>query len=356
MVNTPTPIVDRSIVNRPMTRRIFGTGAVAAAAATLVAACTGEESPGPSEPGEPTKVRVNTGLGLFQGREAYLTVAEELGFFTEEGIEVEVLPGEGTETNLTQLAAGQVDFATIDVNAGMTEYGNGTFTDFVLTSVLHVQMLGCIMVLESSGISRPRDLAGTTMGVIPGGTNTVLFPAFAQLSGFDAESCEFVSPPPPSFGALLASGELDAIQQFVVARASIENEAGEPVRVFTYADLLPELYGSALGCSRQLLEDDPDLVRRFNRAALRGLEHAIANPQEAGELFAGSERHEGGQPAPVAAAENELLAPYVRAEDGLAFGEFDEVRLAQSAGILRSVGVLTNPVSPADLVAFDTFR
>jgi NitT/TauT family transport system substrate-binding protein len=121
--------------------------------------------------------------------------------------------------------------------------------------------------------------------------------------------------------------------------------------VFAYSDALPELYGSGLGCSRKLAAENPQLVRAFNRAALRGLQYAVGNPQEAGEIFASSRRHEGGQPAAVAAKENELLAPYVRADDGLALGEFDKVRLAQSAGILRSYGVIDTPVRPEDLVA-----
>jgi hypothetical protein len=53
----------------------------------------------------------------------------------------------------------------------------------------------------------------------------------------------------------------------------------------------------------------------------------------------------------VAAKENELLAPYVRADEGLALGQFDPVRLAQSAGILRSYGLIEAPVRPEDLVA-----
>ena len=343
------------MLTTPMTRRWFGIGVGAVATGWLTAACggdTGEQRQGSQDL---RTVRVNTGLGLFQGREAYLTVADELGYFAEEGIAVEVLPGEGTEINLTQLATGEVEFATIDVNAGMTYYAEGTFTDFVLTAVLHEQMLGCVMVPEDSGITRPRDLEGTTMGVIPGGTNTVLFPAFAQLSGFDPGTVEFASPPPPSFGALLAIGELDAVQQFVVGRPNIEQAAG-PVRVFPYADTLEELYGSALGCSRTLLAEDPQLVRAFNRAALRGLRHAVDNPAEAGEIFAGHQRHEGGQPAPVAAAENELLGPYVQAGDEAALGEFDPVRLAQAAGILRSYGVTGTSVRPEDIVAFDMFR
>jgi NitT/TauT family transport system substrate-binding protein len=336
----------------PVRRRTLLGAAAAVPGAGLLAACTGGEDEPAAEPGEPARVRVNTGLGLFQGREAYLTVAEQRGYFREEGIEVEVLPGEGTEFNLTQLAAGQVDIATIDINAGMIEYAKGTFTDFVLACVLHASHLGCVMVPESSGIARPRDLADTVMAVIPGGTNTVLFPAFADLAGFDADTVEFVSPPPPDFGVLLRSGEVDAIQQFVVARGSIENDLGEPAVVFPYAEWLPELYGSGLGCNRALAADNPDLVRRFCRAALRGLAEAMADPEQAGRIFAGHGRHQGGQPEPVAAGENRLLQPYVHADDGLQLGQFDEVRLVKSAALLEAIGVLETSVVPSDIVDF----
>lgn len=332
-------------------RTLLGAAAVLPSAGIL-AACTGGEGRPPAAGGEPAQVRVNTGLGLFQGREAYLTIAEQLGFFREEGIAVEVLPGEGTEFNLTQLAAGQVDIATIDINAGMIEYAKGTFTEFVLACVLHASHLGCVMAPESSGIARPRDLAGTVLAVIPGGTNTLLFPAFADLAGFDPDTVEFVSPPPPDFGALLQAGEVDAIQQFVVARGSIERDLGEPAVVFPYAEWMPELYGSGLGCSRRLAADNPGLVRRFCRAALRGLAHAMANPDQAGQIFAGHERHQGGQPEPAAAAENRLLQPYVHAGDGLRMGQFDEVRLVQSAGLLQAIGVLERPIAATDIVDF----
>jgi ABC-type nitrate/sulfonate/bicarbonate transport systems, periplasmic components len=135
-----------------MTRRAFSAGVLATGVA-LTVGCTRRSAPDPvvDPEGELRLVRVNTGLGLATGREAYLTVAEEKGFFAEEGIRIEVIPGEGTVTNLTQLATGQVDVATIDINAGLVEFAKGAFTDFVLTAVLHAQLLGCIIVREDSG-------------------------------------------------------------------------------------------------------------------------------------------------------------------------------------------------------------
>jgi NitT/TauT family transport system substrate-binding protein len=342
-------------MTNPISRRC-----VLAAAATLplaaIAGCTGGEAAAPG-PGEPARVRMLTGLG-FQGREAYLDVAIEKGWFAEAGLAVEVLPGEGTEQNLTLLSAGQTDFATLDVNAALIEHSRGTFTDFRLTAVLQDLLLSCVMALESSGIRRPPDLAGTTIAYIPGGINDVVFPAYAQLAGFDAGSVELVSLPPPSFGAALAEGRVDAIMQFVVGRHTIERATGgEPVVIFPYADWLSELYGSGIGCSAGLVAEDPELVRRFNQAALRGLAYAVEHPQEAGEIFAA--RHEG-QDLEVAVAEVAALAGYVRPGedfDGeLPLGEFAEVRLVQSVAVLEGLGVIEPGFRFADVVNFGLAR
>lgn len=338
-------------MSNPVPRRSVLAGAASLPLAAL-AGCTGGESAAPAITGEPARVRILTGLG-FQGREAYLDVAIENGWFAEVGLAVEVLPGEGTEQNLTLLSAGQAEFATLDINAALIEHSRGTFTDFRLTAVLQDLLLSCVMALESSGIRRPQDLEGTTIAYIPGGINDVVFPAYAQLAGFDAGSVELVSLPPPSFGAALAEGRVDAIMQFVVGRHTIEQAAGgAPVVVFPYADWLSELYGSGIGCPATLAADRPDLVRRFNRAALRGLAYAVAKPQEAGEIFAA--RHEG-QNVEAAAAELAALAGYVRPGEGfdgqeLRLGEFSEVRLVQSVALLEGLGVIEAGFRFADVV------
>lgn len=323
--------------------------------------CSGEveANPDAGASAAPERVRVLTGLG-FQAWEAYLDVGIEKGWFAEERLEVEVLPGEATGGNLALLNGGQAEFATLDVNAALMEYSraqdpaeDGGFDDFVLTSVLHANLLACVMARADSGMRRPRDLAGRSIAVIPGGTNTVVFPAFADLAGLDSESCELVNIPPPSFIPALAEGQVDAIMQFVINQYTAEQGAG-PVVVWPYAEWVPEMYGSGMGVSRQLAESQPDLVRRFNRAALRSLEHAVANPEEAGTIMA-ARREELA--AEEVTAGNEALAAYVRADEGLELGQFDEVRLAQSISLLQGLGaVAAGSVAPADLVRYDLAR
>lgn len=298
-------------------------------------------------------MRVLTGLRL-QPREAYLHVAQDRGFFREAGIDVEIVPGNGTADNLTLLQEGQADIATLDVSAAYAEFAAGTYSDFVLTSVLHDQLLACIMVLASSPIQHPRQLRGASIAIIPGGTNTMLFPRFAERAGFDPDTTEQVPLPPPTFGQALGAGQVDAIMQFTVGQSAIEAAAGQPVRVFPYADQMPDPYGSALACSRRMANDDPELVRRFNTAALRGLQYTVDNPAEAARIFAAAVEATSPEDA---LGEIAVLADYVRpgVQGGrtLPLGQFSAERLEQTVATLQSIGALPEGFDYRQCTALD---
>ena len=104
--------------------RLVG-AAVATAALILTAGCTGDDDGAKSESGAKggalEKVSYLTGVNI-QGRESYVYVAQEKGFFRDAGLDVEVKPGLGSEKNLQLLQAGQVDFAMLDISAGLISF------------------------------------------------------------------------------------------------------------------------------------------------------------------------------------------------------------------------------------------
>lgn len=341
------------MIHHSVSRRTLLGAAAAVPTAGVLAGCSGEETPAAAS--EPARVRILTGLG-FQAWEAYLDVAINKGWFDEEQLEVEMLPGEGTGGNLQLLAGGQAEFATLDVSAAIMAYAPPDdaepVTDFVLTSVLHANLLACIYALESGGISAPQDLEGTTIAVIPGGTNTVLFPAFAELAGFDPDSCELVGMPPPAFNAAMLEGQVDATMGFILERSGTETEIGEPLVAFPYADFVSDVYGSGIGVTRDYAASNPGVVRRFNRAALRGLQYAIDAPQDAGRIH--MERHEDSFAADVeaAASANEAMARYVYPPEDGPLGAFSRLQLAKNIALLESLGVVAPGVTPEDVADF----
>ncbi|MDG4764450.1 ABC transporter substrate-binding protein [Solwaraspora sp. WMMD406] len=334
---------------RTVTRRRLLVSGAAVLAGTAIPACGREPS---TDRAHMETVTVLTGAG-FQGREAPLLVARANGWFRAEGVAVEVLPGKGSGENLKLLAAGQVDVATLDVNAAMIEASTpGGIHDFRLTSVLHQRNLACFVALASSGIRTPGDLAGRRLSYLPGGINHVLFPTYAQLAGFDPSAVRWVSNPVPAqHAALLAAGQVDAISQFVPAVESVRSVAQQDVTVLPFVDYIGDLHGSAMAVSTATATDRADVIRRFNRALLRGLEFCMEQPDAAGTAYAAQPETQGQQSA-LAAAELTALRGYVTPVEGR-LGHFDMARVARNIAILHGAGAIPAGLTPPDIIAPD---
>jgi NitT/TauT family transport system substrate-binding protein len=338
-----------------MTRQLRRLTVAAATVLLLASACAsngGSEGDGNGDLVEPARVTYLTGFGTF-GREAYAYVALDKGYFTEESIEVDIQPGGGTIPNITQTVEGVADFALADFTGVLLAYGGDLVPrDFRVVAAVQQQTVFSIIALEGSGITSPRDLEGKLIGDGPGSFGPLLFPAYANLAGIDADLVTIDNNiQPQNLPASLASGAVDAIGQFLLGKPTIEAASGRTAIVLPFSDYLRDLYGISLVTATETAENDPELVQRFTRALLRGLQYSIENPEETGEILV---RYREEQRAEVAAAETELLAAYVRPlAPGDAFGSLDEQRVAQSIAVLEGAGAIPAGIIPADLVRFD---
>lgn len=297
----------------------------------LAAGCGGSDSGSAAD----TKVKYLTSFGTF-GREAYVYVAIEKGYFERAGIDVDVKPGSGTVDVLKLIASGRADF------------GPGDFTSTVITiakeklpvtavAAVHQRSLAALVALEGSGIARPKDLEGKKVGDQPGSTNQVMFPVYAKAAGVDAAKVKFVPAAPPALPQLLVSGKVNAIGQFVVGKPTIEKAArGRKAVVLPYGDYLKDLYGNVLATATKTAKERPDLVKKFRDALLKGLEYAVDHPDEAGRIL---KKNQPTQDAAVAAAELKEMAPYVRSA-GSPAGALDRARVESTLKILTSAGAI----------------
>jgi NitT/TauT family transport system substrate-binding protein len=332
--------------------RVVGTIAAVAAMALSVGCSSGDDDKkGSDKPAALEKVSYLTGASIL-GREAYAYIAIEKGYFKDAGFDVDVQSGKGTNYNLQLLQSGKVDFAALDITAALIEYGKGTFKGFTIIDAIQQRNLQCIMALDGSGITSPQDLAGKKIAYLPGGVAKTLFPAYAKLAHIDESKIKWVNIPLEQHPQNLAAGTVDAATQFAVGKPGIDRVAkGKKVIVLPYTDYLTDLYGVGIGVTKKAKADNPDRIRRFNDAILKGLRDAIENPEEAGKIYA---KYQKIQPEPVAAAENVLMVPYVKSEaSGAAVGALDPQRVARNIGILQGAGVIPTSFAPEEVVSFD---
>ncbi|BCJ65714.1 ABC transporter substrate-binding protein [Polymorphospora rubra] len=282
------------------------------------------------------------------GREAYAWVALEKGFFRDRNIEVEIKPGQGSADNLKLLAAGQAQFSANDLSGVMVMLGEGNHKGGVrAVAAIQQRTLNSITVLRESGITVPADLVGKKIGGVPGGAPMLLWPAYAKLAGIDPASVQWLNVPAQQTPATLASGKVDGIGQFTVARGTVERAAqGRPVHLLPYSDVIADLYGNALIAPTRLIEEDPDLVRRFSEALLEGLVYSIDHPEEAGQIL---HKHVPSADPQAAAQEVALMQPYVLSNARA--GVLDPERIARAIAVLQGAGVIPAGLTPADVIA-----
>lgn len=328
-------------------RRLLG-AAGAAGIGPLLAACTGGDNNDDTTSGPADRVTYMTAFG-YNAREVYARVAQEKGFFAEARIEIaSIEAGGGGDTNHTALAGGEVDFMTADSSGAFTRYVNGEDTSFQALAAVHQLWPMALLGFADTGLVRPRDLNGATIGLAAGSIAERIWPAYAAgTPGLDPSSVEVVPTSPQTQVSQLVAGQLDAIALFTVSAPGLEVAGqGREVTALPWSDTLPDLYGNVLITRKEMVANKPDLVTRFTGALLRGLAYTLEHPQEAGRILNDAFPEQDPQ---VGAEEITLMRDFCYG--GLSpdqpLGFIDQARLVRAMRVLTDVGEITGDFNQA---------
>jgi NitT/TauT family transport system substrate-binding protein len=339
-------------------RRTFVRSVVAGALAVSLSAAAGcsddsdDKGGGNGSGASLEKITYLTSFGTF-GRDSYAYVALEKGYFKDAGFDVEIKPGAGTATNVKTIIAGQATFTPIDLTGGLLSVGGkDKLTGFTAVAGIQQRTMAAIITLEGSGITAPKDLEGKTLADTPGSVVRNLFPTYAKLANVDEKKVTWQNGTPQTLMGTLASGKVAGIGQFVVGKPTVETVAkGKKAVVLPYSDYLQDLYGNVLITSSAYAKDNPEKVKKFTAALLKGLSDAIDNPADAGKTM--QKYIQTANPQGVA-AELTLMGPYVRsAAAGIPVGALDADRVARSIAILQGSGQIDPGLKPEQVISFD---
>jgi NitT/TauT family transport system substrate-binding protein len=90
---------------------------------------------------------------------------------------------------------------------------------------------------------------------------------------------------PASRVPMLAAGKVQAIDLFIMSEPAIRRAVpnAKPVCLFA-GDYGLDIYANSIGVTEDFLTKNPDVVKKFVRAALKGWKDALANPEEAARI------------------------------------------------------------------------
>ncbi|MGR3462158.1 MAG: ABC transporter substrate-binding protein [Roseovarius sp.] len=214
-----------------------------------------------------------------------IILAEELGYFKEAGLEVEMVAPADPSDPPKMVAAGKADLAIayqpqlhLQVEEGLPLRRVGT---------LIATPLNCLLVLEDGPIKSTADLKGRKVGFSVAGVEEALLSAILAQHDLTLDDIELVNVN-WSLSPSLMSGQVAAVigayRNFELNQMEIEGVPGrcfyvEEEGVPTYDELIYVANPETMNA---------DMIRRFLRATERATQYIMNHPQKSWEIFAGT--------------------------------------------------------------------
>lgn len=212
-----------------------------------------------------------------------IIVAQENGYFADEGLNIEIVPPADPSAPPRLVAAGQADLAVsyqpqlhLQIHEGLPLKRVGT---------LVATPLNCLLVLQDGPIKTLADLKGKKIGFSVAGVEEAVLGAMLNAHDVALDDIEMVNVN-FSLSPSLMTGQVDAVigafRNFELNQMDIEGVAGrcfyiEEEGVPSYDELIYVANPDTM---------DADKVARFLAATEKATQFIVNNPEKSWEIFA----------------------------------------------------------------------
>jgi NitT/TauT family transport system substrate-binding protein len=287
-------------------------------AAFVLGACTPAPTAAPAEPTsapaaaeattapeptvEPTKAPMdNVTLRLswrWKTEFAALVLADDKGFFEEQNIDVELLEGKGSGDVVPLIAQKEDDFGYLNLTTVSMGISKGM--PIKVVAGLMGKSPSALAYFEDNPVKEPKDLEGKTIALAPGEAFAVIYPAFATKWGIDTTKVKTVNLDPTVKNTSFLEGDIDVLPLYVnnelpVIRTKTDKEIG----VLLPADWGFNTIANGIITHQDTIDENPDLVKRFVAAVVKGYEYSLEHPEEAMEAVKARSEELASQPQEV---------------------------------------------------------
>lgn len=244
----------------------------------------GCQAAGPSATALPTPVVVM--LDWFPNtNHTGLYVALDKGWYTEEGLAVEMVqPAEGS-TLVQVVAAGQADFGI----SYQEEVSHARAEDVPIVSIAAIiqHNTSGFASPQDRGITRPKDFEGKRYGSWGSPIERAVLDVLMACDGGDVNEVEFID---IGWADYFTVVERDVDFGWIFygwtgVEAELRETPVDIVMLSDWSDCVPDYYTPVIITSEQNIAQKPELVRSFMAAIARGFEFAIGNPTEAADIL-----------------------------------------------------------------------
>ncbi|MCA9930744.1 MAG: ABC transporter substrate-binding protein, partial [Anaerolineales bacterium] len=206
-------------------------------------------------------------------------VAQEKGYFADEGLNVTIRHSAGGGEHLQLLAAGEVQVTTQDAAVLLQRLAD---PGLPLVSIALIGQRGqqAFVALADSGINTPADWAGHTIG-FKGTPPPDLF-AILEANGIEQDDVDLIN---VGFDPrVLTERQVDVYPVFKSNEPNLIRGWGYELNMWDAADYGVPTLGLSYVTTESLIDENPEMLQGFVNAVMRGIAFAKDNRDEAVDI------------------------------------------------------------------------
>ena len=214
------------------------------------------------------------------GEHAPFFYGKARGFYADQGIDLEIQEGRGSAMTAQAVAAGTVGFGYFDVPTMIKAAAKGA--PLVSVGVLLQKSPMSVMGFTDKNIRTPEDVKGKTVATTPGDSLSQIWPFFLQKTGLQEGDFKTVSGDAQTKLNAVINGQADLLLGYSMDQSMrIKDATGKDVHPILFADYGVNMVSSGIVVTKDLVAENPDLIRRFMAATTQSVEAAEKAPAEA---------------------------------------------------------------------------
>ncbi len=220
----------------------------------------------------------------WEGPAAPLLLAWDTGLYKAEGLDVQMDTGKGSLDAIPRVASGTYQMGNSDINSLIKFRDKNPDLPVMAVFMIYNAPPFAIIGRKSLGVNAPKDLEGKILGAPAPDGAYAQWKAFVKANDIDASKVTIENVGFPVREPMLAQGDVHAItgyafSSFINLKANAVPE--EDISVLLMRNYGLDLYGNVIIVNPGFAKSNPDAVKGFLRATVKGFQAAIADPASA---------------------------------------------------------------------------
>jgi NitT/TauT family transport system substrate-binding protein len=237
---------------------------------------------------------------MYYGSHAGFAYGKDKGIYKDAGINLDIRSGNGSGTAHRLVANGDSQFAYGSCGSMVKLASQGA--PLVSVGVIDAMGTEAVLVRPDTGIKSVKDLKGKTLLTTANAGVNTFFPIVLKNAGLADGDVTLVN---VAEGALVSSylqgagGAVGMLGGIDDKPAEIKSAGGAAPVAFVYSDYGVNQVGYCITTTKDLVKNNPDLVKRFVQATMKAYGETLKNPDAAinsmGDIVGGTMNEEQGK-------------------------------------------------------------